>query len=377
MANSRNRIARRDDDDPRITRLHEIAQTGPARIGADLRAARQREALNLADVAARLRIGQPYLQAMEEGRFEDLPGRTYAVGFLRTYANFIGLDGERFIERYRDEVGAAVRPSELNFPEPMPPASLPTGRIVAIALALAVIVFGGWSVVQDRVTPYFERVAEVPADLADIGATTEPVVPASAPEPAPAATTEPAASEPAIATIPAQSAEAPADVTPTSEPAVAAPGAVAPTAPELPAVATAAEEALDTAPEQDEPAVAAIAPEPTVAQPEPQPTEAEPGYVPAVYGRGNDGRIEIRATRESWVQVGQAEGGALFTRILRPGDVYHVPDRAGLTLRTGNAGGLEITVDGVPVPAVGAPDEVKRGIALDPERLKAGTAAGG
>jgi cytoskeleton protein RodZ len=52
-----------------------------------------------------------------------------------------------------------------------------------------------------------------------------------------------------------------------------------------------------------------------------------------------------------------------------------VPDRPGLTLLTGNAGALEVLVDGEAVPAIGPKGQVRRDIALDPERLKSGTAA--
>jgi cytoskeleton protein RodZ len=61
-------------------------------------------------------------------------------------------------------------------------------------------------------------------------------------------------------------------------------------------------------------------------------------------------------------------------RVLKPGETYRVPDRPGLVLRTGNAGGLDITVDGRPVASVG-PVGKTRNVALDPERLVAGTAA--
>jgi cytoskeleton protein RodZ len=87
-------------------------------------------------------------------------------------------------------------------------------------------------------------------------------------------------------------------------------------------------------------------------------------------------RIEVRAKADSWIQV--RDGGVnelLLTRLLREGETYTVPDRSGLTLLTGNAGALEIRVDGAAVPALGPDGAVRRSIALDAERLKQGTAA--
>ncbi len=65
----------------------------------------------------------------------------------------------------------------------------------------------------------------------------------------------------------------------------------------------------------------------------------------------------------------------LVTRLLRVGDSYAVPNRKGLKLSTGNAGALEILVDGITVPAIGADGEVRRNVALEADKLKAGTAA--
>ena len=86
-------------------------------------------------------------------------------------------------------------------------------------------------------------------------------------------------------------------------------------------------------------------------------------------------RIVIRATGESWVQVRDSERVPVMTRILRAGDTYQVPNRAGLTLYTGNAGALELFVDGQTTPQLGRLGAVMRDVALDPERLRAGTAA--
>jgi len=62
----------------------------------------------------------------------------------------------------------------------------------------------------------------------------------------------------------------------------------------------------------------------------------------------------------------------VLTRIFRPGDVYLVPNRPGLTLMTGNAGGLEVIVDGKPIAPLGPVGAVRRDVVLDPAKLLAG-----
>ena len=96
-----------------------------------------------------------------------------------------------------------------------------------------------------------------------------------------------------------------------------------------------------------------------------------------VYGSDNDdSRIMVRAKMDSWIQVrDNTMDRLLLTRLLRAGDVYRVPDRPGLKLLTGNAGGLEILVDGQMVPSIGPVGRVRRDVALDIDRLRQGTAA--
>jgi cytoskeleton protein RodZ len=99
------------------------------------------------------------------------------------------------------------------------------------------------------------------------------------------------------------------------------------------------------------------------------------GRTPRVYGGDNaQSRITLHATLDSWVQVRDGEGDLLLTRVLRPGDSYRVPDQSGLTLVTGNAGGLRIQVDGTNLAPIGRVGMVRRNIALDPQRLVDGTA---
>jgi len=69
-------------------------------IGDSLREARTRRGLSAADVQTGIRIRERYLTALEEEHWEMLPGEAYTKGFLRTYAEFLGLDGELYIDEY-------------------------------------------------------------------------------------------------------------------------------------------------------------------------------------------------------------------------------------------------------------------------------------
>jgi cytoskeleton protein RodZ len=82
----------------------------------------------------------------------------------------------------------------------------------------------------------------------------------------------------------------------------------------------------------------------------------------------------LRARQDSWVQIQSAVGTTVMARTLRAGESYTVPDQSGLRLTTGNAGALDIIVDGQAVPSLGQVGAVRRNVPLDPARLRAGTA---
>jgi cytoskeletal protein RodZ len=69
-------------------------------IGGSLREARLKRNLTPADVQKAIRIRDRYLQALEDERWELLPGDAYVKGFLRTYADYLGLDGSLYVEEY-------------------------------------------------------------------------------------------------------------------------------------------------------------------------------------------------------------------------------------------------------------------------------------
>jgi len=70
--------------------------------------------------------------------------------------------------------------------------------------------------------------------------------------------------------------------------------------------------------------------------------------------------------------VKERGGEALLTKVMRAGEAWPVPDRGNLILNTGNAGRVEILVDGAEVPSIGGPGSVRKDVPLDPDLLKAG-----
>ena len=387
--------------------LREVSADGVIMTGdvaAELYATRLQRGIELREVAAELRIQYDHLLAIEEGRFSDLPGPAYVFGFLRSYAVYLDLDADDLVRRFKAETSEIIAPQELNILEPYDEGGVPTGALVILALVLVVGAYGSWYYLTNFDDVASERVSEVPermvAALAPEPLEEPAAVESAAPEPV-AAEPEPVEPEPVAAE--------PEPVEP--EPVVAEPEPVEPEAVEPEPLEAAVEEPAEQA-SPPKPAVvlsqepfeeilaAAIdqstedeaapeaAPEPAVEPIETEPLETaslqpmvpapvaeSSDYQPREFGQANAGStITLRAVEEIWVQVTGENNELLLTRILGPGDVYHVPDRPGLVLMTSNAGGIEILVGDKMAPPLGETGKVRREVALDPERLLAGTA---
>ena len=143
-----------------------ISQSEAPRTGADLRAAREGLGWDLDEVARGLRIRRPFLEALEQGRTSDLPGPAYAIGFVKAYANALGLDAEEMARRFRAEAGEVIgRKTQLAFPEPVPERGVPAGAVVLIALVLGIGGYIGWHRYSARTDTVAEAVPPVPARL--------------------------------------------------------------------------------------------------------------------------------------------------------------------------------------------------------------------
>jgi cytoskeletal protein RodZ len=360
------------EDDPQLMRR-------PTTIGDLLRETREQYGTSIEQVGATLRIRPVFLQAIEGNHYDRLPGPVYALGFVRTYADYLGLDGEAVAQRFKNEAAGLETKSDLSFPMPLPERSLPGGALLLVALIVAACAYAIWYYRAAGERARTERVAEVPSQLI-------PLPPrAAAPEPNAAVgsggTGDVPATGGAVTGSTAPSASSSGDQVaviplPTAPPLTAPPASTsaagAPTAGPPAAEPPGAPAARPTAP------VAAVPPataEPARLPAIPEPPGAAPALdTPRVYGVTNGPvRVIVKANADSWVQVRDADQTAIWTRVLKQGESYRIPDRPGLILRTGNAGSLEITVDGRTVPPVG-PVGKTRNASLDPDRLIAGTA---
>jgi cytoskeleton protein RodZ len=112
-------------------------------IGSTLREARNRRGIELARVEAATKIRLRYLLAMENEEWGALPGGPYTRAFIRTYAGYLGLDGERLVDEYRHATGIEGEAGPEPLAPPLPPRRrslrLPSGRAAAIGVSVAMV----------------------------------------------------------------------------------------------------------------------------------------------------------------------------------------------------------------------------------------------
>ena len=344
-------------------------------VGDELRMRREEAGHTTHELAEAIRIQRRFLEALEAGRLEDLPGTVYALGFLRTYAEYYGLNGDEFVTRFKEETEGYRREQDYSLPEPIEEAKVPTAAIVILAIVLAVGAYVAWYSLRPQDAEITGAVPEVPGHSATVAEEAAPAPAPAMPEPQPAAT---------ASVEPQPAPEPPAETAASPEaPAVASVEAEAPP-PDTPPAAVAVVETPVAPAEPEAPAAEVPTPEQvTVAVPPATPEAVAPSstavyeapYVPQAFGTENaNARIVITAADDAWIEISDPDGNRLLSRTMRAGDSYRVPDREGLVFVTGNAGGLNITVDGQPAPAVGGTGIVRKNVKLDPELLKQGRA---
>ena len=294
----------------------EAPALGASRVGAELRMARQRLGWALPDVAQRMRIRLPYLEAIEEGRLADLPGNAYAMGFLRSYSTFLGLDAAEVARRFRAEAHEVNRKPELMFPAPVPQRGVPAGAVVLLGVLIAAGAYTAWYKFSGDNARPAQIIPAVPERLA-------PLADRAAP---------PSNLSPQVASV--------------MPPANSVNGSLPPVA----------------------------VPPPPVPVPVPVPVTtsvAPPAPPPPI----ETNRVVLRMKASGYVQVREKQGPVLLNRVMRAGETWPAPKGPILLLTTGNPAGMEIVLDGVAATlpgtsgsgAAGAP---RRDIQIDPDPAK-------
>jgi cytoskeleton protein RodZ len=337
-------------NDKRRLHLREVEQDESLlSVGAILRAARIARGKDAGDIATVLKMRRDQLEAIEAGDYARLPGRTYTMGFIRSYARYLELDSDALVQRFKDDEGLAenvAKPVELVFPETNEQKPVPNGSIIVLALVVALVIYAvSYVTMPARKTPTVAKADEQTA-VAEESVFAEPVVEAPS-SPAPDAASEAPFAE--VAPPPAPATTFVAGDAPL--PAQTLPAGMQPT--------SKTNEKLD---------VAALfqADAPPAIENSPQESPTSPAPTPAHGGA----RIVLTALEPTYVRIKDPLAGPgrgiYVDRVLKAGESVSAPERSGLLMQTGNAGGLHVAVDGRDAGVMGKRGEVVTRIPVDP-----------
>jgi cytoskeleton protein RodZ len=116
-----------------------------------LKETREAQKLSIDDVAKKLRINKNYLRALENNE-EELTCDVYTLGFLKSYATYLGLDSKTLCKELKEK---AVPPhiSPLSFPAPSPGKGMPSRKILVLSFSMLIATIGGWWWVENSNFP--------------------------------------------------------------------------------------------------------------------------------------------------------------------------------------------------------------------------------
>lgn len=322
--------------------------------GETLRLARESKDLSLGEVARLLNLTEHALRQLEAGAFDQLPGHTFARGYVRAYAKLLGMDQADLVAQFDQYTGTDAQGSSVHslgrIEEPVR-LSQSLLRIVSfvILVALGAVGFFWWQEHSNRASEEAAGVNIEHVEVESADGTTQ-IHPLDEPEDqavaeaqqdgqAPAPVSPEAAGQPGqqaaegVATAPAIDATASVPATPVTP----APGpAESLSQPAVPAAA-----------EPSPPAVVASAQPATVPAPAPAPAPAAAAEVPApVVAQAGQGLVRVQFVADCWTQVTDADGKVLVSGLKRKGDSLELAGKAPLEVRLGFARGAQLSYNG-------------------------------
>ncbi len=294
------------------------------KVGAMLKEMRLQKDLKLVDIAKRLCIRRIYLEAIEDSDYKELPPIPYGIGFIRSYANFLGLNGENIVELYKEETNTAEAKEKIKVLEPQPEASMPSFQYLLISLLAIILIYLGWSTMAQKNALQLQ---ENTLDNATAAAQEEEAVDnmvvvesinfnENTTQNDDTTLAEEIANTDNLVTVSEQSYEAPV-------------------------------------PEEDNEDIA----------PETKKEESKTEQPQEDDSKISENGVYIEILEETWVEV-KDSSKLYISKVLNKGDVYKVPEGKGMILSFGKSNGANVYINGKLTKIV--KPEKKTNIALDP-----------
>jgi cytoskeleton protein RodZ len=337
--------------------------------GKMLKGERQKSNLSLSEVSSLLRIRRYYLEAIENGNLDSIPGTTYAIGFIKSYSNYLGIDPERYINSLKNKVQNPELKNPNVFPSSAPEGKIPSVIVIFITILMTSSIFLIWNNLQkpsptlsnkhDLINSQVKIMSAAPRQK-NIDSGTSSSLQERAITRNLLRNSEKII---ALKTIPDHNLRTkkyelvkpvernniePADsenlITKKSKKKSSEAGPINSSSPQETTDQLQAEAKTDAL----------------------KAKRLKAPNKPPVETLSN---LTIQATTDSWIQIKALGSNILLSRILRTDETYTVPNRNDLLLSTGNIGALVIRINGKQIPKYAGSKRVAKDIALTKENL--------
>ncbi|MGB0920542.1 MAG: helix-turn-helix domain-containing protein [Alphaproteobacteria bacterium] len=303
--------------------LPEDSDVQPAahHLGVQFRTTREAQEKTLDQAARAVLISRRQVEALENGHWHLLPEPVYVTGAIKRYANWLGLNANQAVADYRAQAQPA-EPTIFALPEAVTKEKTGFARFAMAASLVAMVGlgYGVWSVSTDTARQWAETTPPVPDRLATL-----------------------------VEQLPQENNAYSSGVD----------EANAAIQPEIPYAAT----SIPSPQPQVSPQVSRL-----------DHTFSTPS-VAAIAADGAVARVVLRAREDSWIQIEGDDAELIVTRVLRAGEEYAVPARDDLIMITGNAGGIEVLLDGKSLGLLGKRGDIRRDVSLSADALASEKAA--
>lgn len=336
-----------------LSEMEEKMSDNEGKVGGMLHDARVKKGYKLDDVSKELYIRTSFLEAIESSNYEEIPEAPYGIGFIRSYAEFLGLNSARIVQLFKEETDAKNQKDDVYVLEPQAEATMPNKKYLGISVIAVALLYAAWlgynkaQFEEGKATVGEDIVAEVtipqtsenfPLQVEDFATVEGETLSETSGIPVIDTTAAPVEETPQVTVSEENFVEEPQTVetkeTPTEEEKVVT-----------------KEEKLETKEAKSEDKVS-----------EEQNKQEEVKEEKKENTKAGS-RVTIKVNKETWVEV-KDNKKLWLSKVLKAGDSYKVPAGEGTILSVGRFDAVDVEIDGKIVPGIFTSNK-KTGIALD------------
>ena len=304
------------------------------RVGTMLRETRLKKGEEIEDIAEKLKIRAIYLRAIENSQYSEVPEAPYGSGFVRSYADYLGLNAIRMAQLYKEETEAHENKDKYHMFEPQVEATAPGGKYIVISLLALVLVYIGWNLYSSsgkekpevNTMSSTEAAVEYPLQVESFEQTTEEV-------------SSPTEEALPLINVDSSAEQGTPQVVMTNESFVEEPAKTEEVKPET--TEPAKQETPKEEVKKEEPKAEPAKTEPV----EKKEVEKKEEVKPFESEIDTDVPIVVKIKKETWFEAKDDET-LYISKVVNSGFVYNVPEKEGMIISVGRFDAADVYVNG-------------------------------